>query len=199
MAGTAAGQKPRSRRDQELSRRGFTFTVTVLLASLVTAYLAHLAAPSAPAWLRGRLDSYSTLWPQGWSFFTGLGTNDVVVAYRVGPSDTLAVPADERDQWSFQRWGFDRSGDTSAVELGQLAITIPQQYWQGCAASDPGKCRVQRASGHYLTIANRSSNPGLCGLIAIAVEHPAELSSGTPPRKPATIYRVALVNLTCPG
>jgi Sporulation delaying protein SdpA len=180
--------------DQEASRRGFLLTISLLLSSLAVSCMAQWGGL-----LHGQLGVYGILWPQAWSFFTGLSNKDVPVAYSVGVAGVLGSPEDQRAAWSDRGWGLSQSGDSQSLEISQVASQIPDRYWQPCAAGVPAQCHLPPTSAGYFSMKNQSSTRDLCGVTAIFAERPASVTPGALPGHPWTVYRVTVVNLLCTG
>ncbi|MFI9383699.1 SdpA family antimicrobial peptide system protein [Kutzneria sp. NPDC052558] len=178
----------------ELSRRSFATTITLLVVSLVLACLTQL---SGNAGLEQRSGAYTALWPQGWSFFTGLGSKDELSAYRVDPTDHRLVPQLQRLTWSDRQWGLERSAESQSWELGDLARQIPQAAWHPCTAATVADCFPLIAKPNPATVTNRSAAPALCGRTVITIEHPSFPVGADLPSAPSHIYAVTEVNLTC--
>jgi hypothetical protein len=179
----------------ERSRRSFTTTLTVLVVSLLIACVTQMGGNVA---LERRSGAYTAIWPQGWAFFTGLGSKDVLVAYRTNAAGDQLVPESPRENWSDRAWGMDRGREPATWEISDLARQIPQDDWSPCTAATTADCRflLTRPAAHTLT--NWSTSPTLCGLTVITVEHPNFPVGATLPAAPHHVFAVAKVNLTCP-
>jgi hypothetical protein len=173
-------------------------TLAILFTTLLTACLAQWDALSGVGWLNSRAQGYETVWPQQWSFFTGLDKNQLVDAYDITPDGTLGTSQNQRTGWSDYAWGLNRAGGTELLWVAQLAQSIPQEYWQQCGNVVPSACRVERGPRYVFMSSDQPPVPGLCGLTAVAVELPGASAVGQLPRNPRTVFRVAVVNLPCP-
>lgn len=187
--------RPLRRRDDlgdegEQSRRGFATTLALLVVSLAIACATQV---SGNVELERRSAVYTVLWPQGWNFFTDLGTKSVLSAYR---ADSGFRSQTQRQSWSDRQWGLNRSGEAAAWEITELAGQIPQAVWRRCDAVTVDGCESQRSTPYALT--NWSSAPTLCGPLVITVEHPNFPVGATMPAEPRRIYVVAEVEVACP-
>ncbi|MYW90810.1 hypothetical protein G3I59_09365 [Amycolatopsis rubida] len=176
---------------------------TTLLLTLVFTSLSGAVSGSSTGWLSERLHSYSLLWPQGWSFFTGLSRDDVFVGYKVIDDTTkpnaIGFVEQSRAKFTDRLGGLDRSGDTQQYELTQLASLVPEQYWQGCHAQTPSSCQPAFDAGRYVRMKNFSKNRTWCGKIAVSAASPARVTLSTLRGIPRVIDRIALVDLQCGG
>jgi hypothetical protein len=177
--------------------RGLSVTATVLLVGLVLAGLTQLGGVVAPAWAQDRLSSYRKLWPEGWSFFTGLADRDVVMAYAVGPAGVSSTPLTRRESWTDRSAGLDRSGDARGLELLQLAGEIPDAFWHGCDRAEPSGCVTSAAIEHPFRLPNGAHQAGLCGPTAIADTRPMPATGGDLPAAPWRVVKIAIVDLAC--
>ncbi len=142
-----------------------------------------------------KLDAYRVLWPQRWTFFTGLG-RDVVVAYRVG-DDGLLTRAHERVRWTDEVGGLGRAGESRLVEVRRVAFEVPDRYWQRCGQLVDGRCQFQPDFAHPYRVENPLPGAGLCGRVAVAVERVTPPTVGHLPAPPRHVYRIAVVELRC--
>ena len=181
--------------EKEQSRRSFATTLTVLVVSLAIACVTQV---SGNIELEQRSRVYTVFWPQGWVFFTGLGTTTVLSAYRTDPGHEQFVPTSQRQDWSDRQWGLNRVGEAESWEISKLAEQIPQAEWHPCAEATVAGCKslLTRAAPHALT--NRSSAASLCGRTVITVERPVSPTGPTLPSSPRRIYAVAEVDVACP-
>lgn len=177
--------------------RGLAVTATVLLVGLVLAGLAQLGSTVAPGLAGDRLASYQGLWPQGWSFFTGLADKDVIMAYPVGSDGVSSTALTQRKSWTDRAAGLDRAGEAGNFELYQLAGRIPDQYWHDCDRVEPSGCVTRSAIDHPFRVPRGSLKVGPCGLIAIADTRPVTVTGGELPADPRRIDKIAVVDLAC--
>jgi hypothetical protein len=183
--------------NQPLAVRSFTLTLTTMLAMLVVGCLVEWGAFSSHHSTRHGAKGYAAIWPQGWSFFTGLDKNQMIDAYTIAPNGTLGAAENQRSGWSDQDWGLNRTRDSVSAQFVRLAQQIPQQYWQQCGDAVPSSCHVRLAASDEFAVRG-GSVPGLCGLDAVSVDLPGTSKTGYLPTSPRTVYRVAVVNLACP-
>jgi hypothetical protein len=169
-----------------------------MLAMLVVGCLVEWGTFSSHHALHSGAEGYAAIWPQGWSFFTGLDKNQIIDAYTIAPNGTLDAAENQRSGWSDQAWGLNRTRDSASAQIVRLAQRIPQQYWQQCGGAVPISCHVRVAASDEFAVREASPVPGLCGLNAVSVDLPGTSESGSLPRSPRTVYRVAVVNLACP-
>lgn len=177
------------------SCRWFGLVFSLLMTSLAISCITMFNGNSDPA--PAGLDAYRTIWPQGWSFFTDLAGDDRLVAYRVGVGSVLTQPEDQRTSWTTWHSGLSRDADEADLEIDKISTAIPNQYWQVCKLRTAGSCQVDSDPAHTLVLPNPVAAPTLCGLEAIAVERPASLKTHALPAYPWSLYRVAVVDLTC--
>ena len=170
-------------------------TLTVLVASLALACVTQM---SGNVELERRSGAYTAIWPQGWTFFTGLGTKDVLVAYRTDTAGDQLIPESQREDWSDRAWGTERASEPATWEISDIARQIPQEDWRLCNAGTAADCRFLLPGLASHTLTNWSSSPTLCGLTVITIEHPNFPVGATLPPSPRHVSAVAKVNLACP-
>ncbi len=164
-------------------RQGFVITMIALLASLSISIVAQFT----PAALPNLHAAYHSIWPQGWTFFTGLSTRVSTVGYTLTGDGRKLVPITQRRSLADRSWGLSRTGEADAADIAQIAQAVPTAYWQTCAVPNPGDC------GAYLDLTRSYGMRGasgllvLCGRIVVATE-------STQPRR---VLRAAVVDVTC--
>ncbi len=178
----------------EQSRRSFATTLTLLVVTLVIACVTQLGGNPD---LTRQSGAYGVLWPQGWAFFTGVGTKDQLSAYRIDPDNGELVALTQRVSWSDRQWGLERSGEPQAWEISDLAKQVPQDDWSPCAATTAAACLAAAPKPTPPTLTNWSAAPTLCGPTVIAIEHPSYPVGASLPSSPRHIYAATEVNLTC--
>jgi hypothetical protein len=179
----------------EQSRRSFATTLTLLALSLAIACVTQVGGNVE---LEKRSTVYTLFWPQGWNFFTDLGTNTVLSAYRTDPVGDRFVLETQRQDWSDRRWGLNRSGEAAAWEITKLAGQIPQAAWRRCDAATVDGCKSLLAGSAPPPLTNRASAPTLCGRTVFAVERSNYPVGATLPSSPRRIAVVTEVDVTCP-
>lgn len=179
----------------EQSRRGFATTLALLVVSLGIACVTQVGGNVE---LEKRSAAYTLFWPQGWTFFTDLGTKAVLSAYRTDPAGDRFIPESQRQDWSDRQWGLNRSAEAQSWEITKLGGQIPQAAWRRCDAATVDGCKPLFAHSAPYAMTNWSSSPSLCGLTVITVEHPNYPVGRTLPPSPRRIYAVAEVDITCP-
>ncbi len=110
--------------------RGFAFTASFLSVCLAVVLVAQAFLPRS--WVIER-DTSETLWPQGWSFFTGDTLNSAIQTYRIGNREPLTfAPVEQHKASSAHLWGLNRTGEEQTIEINDLIRKIPDAYWQLC-------------------------------------------------------------------
>jgi hypothetical protein len=165
------------------STRGFVFAAVVLLAGFALAWLAQSGIPG--------LGGFATVWPQRWTFFTGLDRTSVV-AYRQAEAREPLSPLEELGPNNL-----DRSAEVRFAEMKQIALKVPDAHWQACARQYPADCGLDLDADNVLRMKNESPGSHLCGRIALAVERTEQPPPGALPISPTRARRVALVDLEC--
>jgi hypothetical protein len=179
----------------EQSARSFAATLALLVASLVIACATQVTGNIE---IEQRSRVYTVLWPQGWVFFTDLGTKAVLAAYRTEAGHERFLPESQRQHWSDRRWGLDRVGEPQAWEITKIAEQIPQAGWHRCDAATVEGCRSLLTDPAPHPMTNWSSAPSLCGRTVITVAHPITQDGRDLPASPRRIHAVAEVELACP-
>jgi hypothetical protein len=164
-------------------RRGFTITMTALLAGLVISVVAQFT----PSVLPGLHAAYRSIWPQGWTFFTGLATRVSVVGYTITGDGRELTPITQRRSLADRSLGLSRTGEAAAFDIGQIAQAVPSAYWQTCATSNPGACGAHLGLARAYTVSSAAGLRSVCGRIAVATET----------EEPRRVLRMAIVDVTC--
>jgi len=81
--------------------------MTALLASLLISVVAQFA----PTVLTGLHAAYRSIWPQGWTFFTGLSTRVSAVGYTLTGDGRQLTPITQRRSLADRSWGLSRTGE----------------------------------------------------------------------------------------
>ncbi|WP_146231903.1 hypothetical protein [Lentzea atacamensis] len=158
-------------------------TALVLAAGFVLGWLAELGVPG----LRG----FGIMWPQRWDFFTGMSHNSVVPYRFVGEEKALA-PLDEIG-WN----GLGRAAETRVVQAWQFARLVPDDHWHACGRSNPLDCGLDLDAADIYRMWTGSPDSLLCGKLALSLERTEVTPVGKLPAVPRTVYRIALVDLSC--
>jgi sporulation delaying protein SdpA len=172
----------------EHALRGFATTLTMLLTMLVFAlglYASHGA-------LGAKLGGYRAVWPQGWSFFTGLDSRDELVAYRLDDAGQ-AVPLGQRRAAGAWSWGLDRTADLQFVQLNELAHDVPGNYWRSCSDEGRDACLLADGGSSY-AVTEPDRGFLVCGRVVLVIHRPAVLE---PKKNTAVADSVASVDVTC--
>lgn len=173
--------------------RGFAVTATVLMTSLAISGLAHSGGDGA----RLKLDGYSALWPQRWSFFVGLDAG-LLNGYRFTPGDARMTPVDVFEQRP-SMWGLDRGSYKVTSEVREIASRVPDHYWQSCARPDPADCGSVLDTALAFELKPFAREPELCGLLAVTVYRVDVPTTRELPKPSDQDHRFAVVNVACPG
>ncbi|HEX5405981.1 MAG TPA: hypothetical protein VFX16_27210 [Pseudonocardiaceae bacterium] len=163
---------------------------TLLLVSLALAGVFQFVLPGG---LSRTADPYRVVWPQSWSFYTGLANTNWLTAYRLAAGGRLATPVDPSDRSS----GLDRTADTRSVALEMMATTVPQRFWQSCGTTVPTRCDVRSDAAHEFPVAKYWPTLDFCGVAAISVQRPTPVAGRSLPARPRMAYQVAVVRLPC--
>lgn len=180
--------------------RGFSLTAALLLVSLVVTLGAQLPGATSVPFLRAQRGTYRAIWPQGWSYFSDVPSQDILVAYRVDTAGNLGVSLTRRAASADQQWGLSRGGYAQLVEVYDLARQVPPERWVQCPDTPPPACDDLAGRSAVSQLANRSRRPTLCGRIALVDERPvawdARRRTGHAARR---AIRVVIVESTCRG
>lgn len=187
--GDLSGEGDEARR----SLRGFVTTAFVLATTLAISVLAQ----SDLGGLRRKLDAYSALWPQRWSFFVELDT-DLLNGYRLTPGAARMTPIHEprRDDSLF---GMDRRSYKLSSEVREIALRVPDRYWQTCDRPDPANCGPALNTSLVFGVKPLAREPELCGLLAVAVYRVEVPAPRELPGPSGQAHRFAMVDVTCPA
>ncbi|HEX5402814.1 MAG TPA: hypothetical protein VFX16_11010 [Pseudonocardiaceae bacterium] len=147
-----------------LRRHGFVMTMTALLAGLLISTVAQFAPVVQPALHAAA----RALWPQGWTFFTGLSTRTFTVGYTLASDGRELTPITQRRSLADRSLGLSRSGDADAFDIAQIAGAVPAAYWQTCAAPEPVDCGPDLDLARAYQVVGVATPPALCGLIVVA-------------------------------
>jgi hypothetical protein len=157
--------------------------MTALLASLLISVVAQFA----PAVLPGLHAAYRSIWPQGWTFFTGLSTRVSAVGYTLTGDGRQLTPITQRRSLADRSWGLSRAGEAGAFDIEQIARAVPGDHWQTCVAPSPGDCGVQLDLARPYDVRSASGLQAVCGRIVVATES----------ANPGRVLRLAVVDVTC--
>jgi hypothetical protein len=170
----------------------FLITATALLVAFAAAFFGYVQQDSSQREMRAVLVAYQVMWPQGWSFFTGL-ERDVLVVYRFTRSETEPETAPGR------LGGLSRIGEARIDQTRWLARRVPERFWQVCDPTPAPQCARRLDRTLVFGVANPVRGPLLCGLVAIAAERPPAHRWFELPEWPRQARRVAIVDVRCPG
>jgi hypothetical protein len=166
--------------------------VLVLLAT-------NLAASWSAEWdlggLRNRLQSWYVLWPQQWSFFVDLDIN-ILEGYRPLPGRAL-MPSLTSPDLSSTWWGLDRTTYAVGSEIREIALKVPDMYWQSCDLEEVELCGTSLNEALAFPLAAPVRKPYLCGRLVVVVK-----KLDAPPPRHLSVHRakrLALIDVTCPG
>ncbi|MFD4637346.1 hypothetical protein ACFWN2_08535 [Lentzea sp. NPDC058436] len=165
------------------SARGLALTALVLTIGFTLGWLAQLGIPG--------LHGFSVMWPQRWSFFTGLYKNEVV-AYRFVDAGRALAPLDEIG-WN----GLGRAAETRNGEAWQFARRVPDDHWQSCTRLVPVDCGFDLDGSDVFPMVAGFPGSHLCGRLAFSLEKTEVPSAAQLPSAARTVFRVALVDLDC--
>jgi antimicrobial peptide system SdpA family protein len=147
----------------------------VLGAMTITAIPQLLSA--GPEWTQGLRHAYVIVWPQGWAFFADAPRKDTLIVYQVD-QDTEAITLLTHPMMSQENvWGLSRREDGRQVEARQIANKIPEPIWRACKTYAMRACTTSLMAAPAYAVVNHSPQPGLCGLIILALERPRSWSS----------------------
>ncbi|MEU5697172.1 hypothetical protein [Actinosynnema sp. NPDC020468] len=177
----------------ERGLRGFAVTAVVLVIGFVAACLAKYDVGG----VRSRLDAYYALWPQEWSFFVALDT-DLLDGYRITPGTSRLheVYAPERQD---PLWGLDRNSYELSAEIREIALRVPDRYWQACDRAYPEDCGATMITTSPYRMRTPVRSPSLCGLVVVSVERVAVPAPGRLPTSPGRAHHLAVVDVACGG
>lgn len=184
--------------DVERTERWFLVTAALLATSFAIACVAQLGVGGASEADR-LLDPYRVVWPQGWSFFTPVD-QDVLMVYRMRADDVL-VPVRERRFTDFLLGGVSgvsRRDDARSSELRTVALRVPESYWHECGRVVGDRCE-RPLTGPIYHADSPVAHPELCGTLAIAVERFDEAVPRHLEPLPRRVHRIVVVDLRCPS
>lgn len=166
---------------------GFVFTAVLLLVAFTASWFAQFGVGLPPGAGHRRADAYRVIWPQEWSFFTGLNRN-AVTGYRVRGAEWESLPGNR--SWDGAMWGVSRVGDAETNEVRQVARLVPDRYWTSCDRELAVRCDGAVGTEEVFRLSNPAPSPLVCGRMVVAVERAM-------PDGHRRAYLIAVVDVTC--
>lgn len=149
--------------------RGFYFTITLLMTTLLVTLGAQLPGAASPGALAGQRSTYRVFWPQGWNFFATEPEDGYLVAYRLG-ADGAPVEITFPQMSAANDWGLSRTAYAQIPEVRQIAAQVPASDWVTCAAQPATPCLRAAAGLLPVDVTNEFGDPTLCGPLVILAE-----------------------------
>lgn len=173
------------------SLRGFVATASVLFTTLAISVLAQSDLGGTGRMLGG----YPALWPQRWSFFVELDT-DLLDGYRVTPGAARMTSVHEPHRNS-SLFGLDRGSYQLSSEVREIALRVPDRYWQTCDRTDPTDCGAELNTSLVFGLKPLASEPALCGLLVVDVYRVKVPAPHELPDSSGRAHRFAVVDVAC--
>jgi hypothetical protein len=172
--------------------KGFALTFAGLGTFMAMTLWAKLPAAVATHWVEEHSQTFHTVWPQNWSFFSNFADAAVTTTYRVRSDGTVTSSTAELTMSSQDRWGLGRTAQAKLLEMLRLAEQIPGDYWIRCSQPLSQACL---AEARTYSLTNKYLPATLCGRIVFVRTEPMSVSAKS--GRAATPGSVAVVDVTC--
>lgn len=184
-------------RSLRISRPVFQLTSLILITAFLTSIYAvlprNVLSDHVPKSARVTI---STLWPQGWGFFTKDPDSPDIDVYKetsTGQTKSLLVTPQGRPSNLF---GLSRTGRAQGPEIAILNDLIDEDEWVACTTENIG-CLESARSAEAIKLTNTSPSPTICGRVIFTSEIPIPWSYRSYSEETHRIQATVNAILTC--